>query len=121
MQNYQIMERKYVDFDQELRKVRKMIKSEIAEILKENIKDDGEVRIDLADEDEREYGIIKMAFPDDNSFEHIASIVCKVEGANVDITLYTDEDVDFELYEIDDYDALAQVYDVIYDYFDNIY
>jgi hypothetical protein len=94
---------------------------EIEKIFKENVKENGEVRIDLADEDEREYGIIKMAFPDDNSFEHIASIVCKVEGANVDITLYTDEDVDFELYEIDDYDALAQVYDVIYDYFDNIY
>ena len=121
MQNYQIMERKYVDFDQELRKVRKMIMSENTEILKENIKDDGEVQINLVDEDEREYGIIRMANQDDDCFDSIASIVCKVEGAIVGITLYTDEDDDFELYEIDDYDALAQVYDVIYDYFDNIY
>jgi hypothetical protein len=100
---------------------------EIEKIFKENVKENGEVRIDLADlweEDENPH--IRMADPYEDYFEFITSIGCKVEGDDVNITLYFNEDeeyyrrrsFDWELEDCDDTEALIKVYDVVHDYFE---
>lgn len=119
--------REYIDFSSKMREIWSDCYDEIEKIFKENVKENGEVRIDLADlweEDENPH--IRMADPYEDYFEFITSIGCKVEGDDVNITLYFNEDEDYyqrpsfdcDLEECDDTEALIRVYDVVHDYFE---
>ncbi len=69
---------------------------------------------------------IRMADPYEDYFEFITSIGCKVEGDDVNITLYFNEDeeyyqrrsFDLDLEDCDDTEALIRVYNVVHDYFE---
>lgn len=117
--------REYIDFSEKTREIWSDCYDEIEKIFKENVKENGEVRIDLADLwGENSY--IRMADSYEDYFEFITSIGCKVEGDNVNITLYFNEDEDYyqrpsfdwELDDCDDTEALIRVYDAVHDYFE---
>ena len=118
--------REYIDFSEKTREIWSDCYDEIEKIFKENVKENGEVRIDLADLWGEEYSYIRMADPFEDYFEFITSIGCKVEGDDVNITLYFNEDekyyqrpsFDCDLEECDDTEALIRVYDVVHDYFE---
>jgi hypothetical protein len=118
--------RKYIDFRVKECKIWRNCYNEIEQIFKENVKENDEVRIDLADLWEQEYAHIRMADPYEDYFEFITSIGCKVEGDDVNITLYFNEDEDYyqrhsfdcDLEDCDDIEALIRVYDVVHDYFE---
>ena len=117
--------REYINFSSKMLEIWKSCKNEIEEIFKENVKENSELRIDLTNFASEYYGI-RMADPYDNCFEYITSIGCKVEGDNVNITLYFNEDEDYYqrssfdlgLEDCDDTEALIRVYDVVHDYFE---
>ena len=100
-------------------------KNEIEEIFKENVKENSELRIDLTNFASEYYGI-RMADPYDNCFEYITSIGCKVEGNNVNITLYFNEpeeeyrrgSFEWDLEDCDDTEALIGVYNAVHNYFE---
>ena len=117
--------REYIDFSEKTREIWSDCYDEIEKIFKENVKENGELRIDLADLwGENSY--IRMADTYEDYFEFITSIGCKVEGDDVNITLYFNEDekyyqrpsFDCDLEECDDTEALIRVYDVVHDYFE---
>ena len=117
--------REYIDFSSKMREIRRNCKNEIEEIFKENVKENSEIRIDLADLwGENSY--IRMADPYEDYLGFITSIGCKVEGDDVNITLYLNEDeeyygrrsFDWELDDCDDTEALIKVYVFVHDYFD---
>ena len=118
--------RKYIDFSVKEREIWRNCYNEIEQIFKENVKENDEVRINLADLWEEEYAHIRMADPYEDYFEFITSIGCKVEGDDVNITLYFNEDEDYyqrrsfdcDLEDCDDIEALICVYDVVHDYFE---
>ena len=118
--------REYIDFSKKKREIWSDCYDEIEKIFKENVKENSEVRIDLADLWGVEYAYIRMADPYEDYFEFITSIGCKVEGDDVNITLYFNEDeeyyrrrsFDWELDDCDDTEALIKVYDVVHDYFE---
>ena len=118
--------REYIDFSKKNREIWSDCYDEIEKIFKENVKENGEVRIDLADLWEEENSYIRMADPYEDYFEFITSIGCKVEGDDVNITLYFNEDeeyyqrpsFDWDLEDCDDTEALIKVYDVVHDYFE---
>ena len=118
--------REYIDFSSKMLEIWRNCKNEIVEIFKENVKENGEVRINLADLWGEDDSYIRMADPYEDYFEFITSIGCKVEGDDVNITLYFNEDeeyyrrrsFDWELEDCDDTEALIKVYDVVHDYFD---
>ena len=118
--------REYIDFSKKKCEIWSDCYDEIEKIFKENVKENSEVRIDLADLWGEEYAYIRMADPYEDYFEFITSIGCKVEGDDVNITLYFNEDeeyyrrrsFDWELEDCDDTEALIKVYDVVHDYFD---
>ena len=118
--------REYINFSSKMREIWSDCYDEIEKIFKENVKENGEVRIDLADLwEEYENPHIRMADPYEDYFEFITSIGCKVEGDDVNITLYFNEDEDYyqrrsfgwDLEECDDTEALIRVYEVVHDYF----
>lgn len=117
--------REYIDFSGKMRKIWRDCYDEIEKIFKENVKENEEVRIDLADlwgEDSH----IRMADSYEDYFEFITSIGCKVEGDEVNITLYFNEDEDYyrrssfdsDLEDCDDTEALVRVYDAVHQYFE---
>ena len=117
--------REYIDFSKKTREIWSDCYDEIEKIFKENVKENGEVRIDLADLwGENSY--IRMADSYEDYFEFITSIGCKVEGDDVNITLYFNEDeeyyrrrsFDWDLEECDDTEALIRVYDAVHYYFE---
>ena len=119
--------REYINFSKKTREIWSDCYDEIEKIFKENVKENSEIRIDLADlweEDENPH--IRMADPYEDYFEFITSIGCKVEGDDVNITLYFNEDEDYyqrrsfdcDLEDCDDIEALICVYDVVHDYFE---
>ena len=119
--------REYIDFSKKTREIWSDCYDEIEKIFKENVKENGEVRIDLADLwEEYENPHIRMADPYEDYFEFITSIGCKVEGDDVNITLYFNEDeeyyrrrsFDWDLEECDDTEALIRVYDAVHYYFE---
>ena len=118
--------RKYIDFSVKELEIWRNCYNEIEQIFKENVKENDEVRIDLADLWEEEYAHIRMADPDEDYFEFITSIGCKVEGDDVNITLYFNEDEDYyrrssfdwDLDFCEDTEALVHVYDAVHDYFE---
>ena len=118
--------RKYIDFSVKEREIWRNCYNEIEQIFKENVKENDEVRINLADLWEEEYAYIRMADSYEDYFEFITSIGCKVEGDDVNITLYFNEDEDYyqrrsfdcDLEDCDDIEALICVYDVVHDYFE---
>ena len=101
-------------------------RDEIEELFNENVENNGEVRINLADLWEDEYANIRMVDPYDDCFEYITSIGCKVEGDDVYVTLYFNEDeeyfrrssFDWDLEDCDDTEALIRVYDAVHAYFE---
>ena len=116
--------REYIDFSSKMLKIWSNCYDEIEKIFKENVKENDEVRIDLADLwGENSY--IRMADPYEDYFEFITSIGCKVEGDDVNITLYFNEDEDYyqrrsfdcDLEECDDTEALIRVYDAVHEFF----
>jgi hypothetical protein len=117
--------RKYIDFSDKEREIWRNCYNEIEQIFKENVKENDEVRINLADLWEEEYAHIRMADPYEDYFEFITSIGCKVEGGDVNITLYFNEDEDYyrrssfdwDLDSCEDTEALVRVYDAVHDYF----
>ena len=117
--------REYINFRSKMREIWSDCYDEIEKIFKENVKENDEVRIDLTNFASEYYGI-RMADPYDNCFEYITSIGCKVEGDDVNITLYFNEDEDYyqrpsfdcDLEDCDDTEALIRVYDVVHDYFE---
>ena len=114
--------REYIEFRSKMLEIWKSCKNEIEKIFKENVKENGEVRINLADL----WGEnIRMADPYEDYFEFITSIGCKVEGDDVNITLYFNEEdyyqrpsFDWELEDCDDTEALIGVYNAVYHYFE---
>ena len=118
--------REYIDFSEKKREIWSDCYDEIEKIFKENVKENSEVRIDLADLWEAEYAYIRMADPYEDYFEFITSIGCKVEGDDVNITLYFNEDEDYyqrrsfdcDLEDCDDTEALIRVYDSVHAYFE---
>ena len=97
---------------------------EIKEIVKENVKENSEERICRGYDDEG-YGIM-MKDEYDPTIYHITSIGCKVEGDDVKITLYCNEDdpsaIDLDFEDCGaDIDAILRVYDVVYYHFDELY
>ena len=118
--------REYIDFGSKMLEIWRNCKNEIVEIFKENVKENGEVRIDLADLWGEDDSYIRMADPYEDYFEFITSIGCKVEGDDVNITLYFNEDeeyyrrrsFDWDLEECDDTEALIRVYDAVHYYFE---
>ena len=119
--------REYIDFSEKTREIWSECYDEIKKIFKENLKENSEVRIDLADLwDWKEDSCIRMADPYDDLFEYITSIGCKVEGDDVNITLYCNEDEDYyrrssfdcDLENCDDTEALIRVYDAVHEYFE---
>ena len=117
--------REYIDFSEKMCKIWRDCYDEIEKIFKENVKENDEVRINLADlwgED----GHIRMADSYEDYFEFITSIGCKVEGDEVNITLYFNEDEDYyqrssfdsDLEDCDDTEALVRVYCVVHEYFE---
>ena len=118
--------REYINFRSKMREIWSDCYDEIEKIFKENVKENGEVRIDLADLWGEEYSCIRMADPYEDYFEFITSIGCKVEGDDVNITLYFNEDeeyyqrpsFDWDLEDCDDTEALIRVYNVAHDYFE---
>ena len=118
--------REYIDFGSKMLEIWRNCKNEIVEIFKENVKENGEVRINLADLWGEDDSYIRMADPYEDYFEFITSIGCKVEGDDVNITLYFNEDeeyyqrpsFDWDLEDCDDTEALIRVYDVVHDYFE---
>lgn len=117
--------REYIDFRSKMREIWSDCYDEIEKIFKENVKENGEVRIDLADLcGENSY--IRMADSFEHYFEFITSIGCKVEGDDVNITLYFNEDEDYyqrpsfdcDLEDCDDTEALIRVYDAVHNYFE---
>ena len=117
--------REHIDFSEKTRKIWSDCYDEIEKIFKENVKENSEVRIDLADLWE-ENSYIRMADSYEDYFEFITSIGCKVEGDDVNITLYFNEDEDYyqrhsfdcDLEDCDDTEALIQVYNAVYNYFE---
>ena len=117
--------REYIDFSKKTREIWSDCYDEIEKIFKENVKENSEVRIDLADLWGEEYAYIRMADPYEDYFEFITSIGCKVEGDDVNITLFLNEDehyfqrrsFDCDLEDCDDTEALIRVYDAVCDYF----
>ena len=118
--------REYIDFSSKMLEIWRNCKNEIVEIFKENVKENGEVRIDLADLWGEDDSYIRMADPYEDYFEFITSIGCKVEGDDVNITLYFNEDeeyyqrpsFDWDLEDCDDTEALIRVYDAVHYYFE---
>ena len=117
--------REYINFSSKMLEIWSDCYDEIEKIFKENVKENGELRIDLADLwGENSY--IRMADTYEDYFEFITSIGCKVEGDDVNITLYFNEDeeyyqrpsFDWDLEECDDTEALIRVYNVVHDYFE---
>ena len=116
--------REYIDFSKKTREIWSDCYDEIEKIFKENVKENGEVRIDLADLWRDSY--IRMADSFEHYFEFITSIGCKVEGDDVNITLYFNEDEDYykrrsfdwELEDCDDTEALIRVYYAVHNYFE---
>lgn len=119
--------REYINFSSKMREIWSDCYDEIEKIFKENVKENGEVRIDLADLwEEYENPHIRMADPYEDYFEFITSIGCKVEGDDVNITLYFNEDEDYyqrrsfdwNLEDCDDTEALIRVYNAVHYYFE---
>ena len=118
--------REYIDFGSKMLEIWRNCKNEIVEIFKENVKENGEVRINLADLWGEDDSYIRMADPYEDYFEFITSIGCKVEGDDVNITLYFNEDeeyyqrpsFDWDLEDCDDTEALIRVYDAVHYYFE---
>ena len=119
--------REYIDFSEKTREIWSDCYDEIKKIFKENLKENSEVRIDLADLwDREEDSYIRMADSYDDLFECITSIGCKVEGDDVNITLYCNEDEDYyrrrsfdcDLENCDDTEALIRVYEAVHEYFE---
>ena len=118
--------REYINFRSKMREIWSDCYDEIEKIFKENVKENGEVRIDLADLWGEDDSYIRMADSYEDYFEFITSIGCKVEGDDVNITLYFNEDeeyyqrrsFDWDLEDCDDTEALIRVYDVVHDYFE---
>ena len=118
--------REYIDFSSKMLEIWRNCKNEIVEIFKENVKENGEVRIDLADLWGEDDSYIRMADPYEDYFEFITSIGCKVEGDDVNITLYFNEDeeyyqrpsFDWDIEDCDDTEALIRVYDTVHYYFE---
>ncbi len=125
------MERDYNDFSSKFHKIRCEFESErfkiyqtcyneIVEIIKENAMGEDEERICLDDDS---IGIMKKDSDELVIDYYITSIGCKVEGDNVEITLYCNEgepdEFEEELDDCDDIEILIQVYDIVYDYFDS--
>ena len=119
--------REYINFSSKMREIWSDCYDEIEKIFKENVKENGEVRIDLADLwEEYENPHIRMADPYEDYFEFITSIGCKVEGDDVNITLYFNEDEDYyqrrsfdwDLEDCDDTEALIRVYNAVHYYFE---
>lgn len=117
--------REYIDFSSKMLEIWSNCYDEIEKIFKENVKENGEVRIDLADLcGENSY--IRMADLYEDYFEFITSIGCKVEGDDVNITLYFNEDEDYyqrpsfdcDLEDCDDTEALIGVYEAVHNYFE---
>lgn len=117
--------REYINFNSKMLEIWESCKNEIEEIFKENVKENSELRIDLTNFASEYYGI-RMADPDDDCFEYITSIGCKVEGNNVNITLYFNEpeeeyrrdSFEWDLEDCDDTEALIGVYDAVHNYFE---
>ena len=118
--------REYIDYRSKMLEIWRNCKNEIVEIFKENVKENGEVRIDLADLWGEDDSYIRMADPYEDYFEFITSIGCKVEGDDVNITLYFNEDeeyyqrptFDWDLEDCDDTEALIRVYNAVHYYFE---
>ena len=117
--------REYINFSSKMLEIWSDCYDEIEKIFKENVKENDEVRIDLTNFASEYYGI-RMTDPNDNCFEYITSIGCKVEDNNVNITLYFNEpeeeyrrhSFEWELEECDDTEALIRVYDAVRNYFE---
>ena len=117
--------REYIDFSSKMLEIWSDCYDEIEKIFKENVKENGEVRICLTDFNSEYYGV-RMADSYEDCFEFITSIGCKVEGDNVNITLYFNEDeemyrrtsFDCDLEECDDTEALIGVYEAVHNYFE---
>ena len=117
--------REYINFNSKMLEIWESCKNEIEEIFKENVKENSELRIDLTNFASEYYGI-RMTDPNDNCFEYITSIGCKVEDNNVNITLYFNEpeeeyrrdSFEWDLEDCDDTEALIGVYDAVHNYFE---
>ena len=117
--------REYINFNSKMLEIGESCKNEIKEIFKENVKENSELRIDLTNFASEYYGI-RMADPYDDCFEYITSIGCKVEGNNVNITLYFNEpeeeyrrdSFEWDLEDSDDTEALIGIYDAVHNYFE---
>ena len=117
--------REYIDFSSKMLEIWSDCYDEIEKIFKENVKENGEVRICLTDFNSEYYGV-RMADSYEDCFEFITSIGCKVEGDNVNITLYFNEDeemyrrtsFDCDLEDCDDTEALIGVYEAVHNYFE---
>ena len=119
--------REYIDFSSKMLEIWSDCYNEIEKIFKENVKENGEVRICLTDFNSEYYGV-RMADSYEDCFEFITSIACKVEGNNVSITLYFNEDeemyrrtsFDCDLEDCDDTEALIGVYEAVHNYFEYV-
>ena len=117
------MERKRKDFLYKIQKLQSNIFDEIIEIVKENVKENSEERICIGYDDEGNGIMMKDEY--DPIIYHITSIGCKVDGDDVKITLYCNEDdpsaIDWDLEDCADIDAMRCIYGVVYYHFDELY
>ena len=113
------MERKRKDFLSKIQKLQSNIFDEIIEIVKENVKENSEERICIGYDDEGNGIMMKDEY--DPIIYHITSIGCKVDGDDVKITLYCNEDdpsaIDWDLEDCADIDAMRCIYGVVYYHF----
>lgn len=113
------MERKRKDFLYKIQKLQSNIFDEIIEIVKENVKENSEERICIGYYDEGNGIMMKDEY--DPIIYHITSIGCKVDGDDVKITLYCNEDdpsaIDWDLEDCADIDAMRCIYGVVYYHF----
>ena len=113
------MERDYRYFRLKYSELRRKCRDEIYEIVKENVGENGEERIDIGYDDEGNG--IQMKVMCDPIINHITSIGCKREGGDVEVMLYCNEDypsaMELELDECNDVDAVIRVYNAVYEHF----
>lgn len=116
------MKRKRKDFLSKIQKLQSNIFDEIIEIVKENVKENSEERICIGYDDEGNGIMMKDEY--DPIIYHITSIGCKVDGDDVKITLYCNEDdpsaIDWDLEDCADIDAMRCIYGVVYYHFDEM-
>ena len=113
------MERQYKDFYSQINEIFFKIHDEIIEIVKENVKENDEERICIGYDGDGNGLMMKDEY--DPIIYHITSIGCKVEGDDVEITLYCNEDdpsaINWDLEDCNDTDTMCRIYDVVFGHF----